>query len=86
MNKINKVLFMKPVNLILVIPRDKKQNMYRIARNADMTYSCASKNFKKLRVAGLIDLTKNGREMIVTLTEKGEELQLLLQRIISVLQ
>ena len=85
MKNIKKVFFLKPVNLFLAIPRDKKQNMYRLSRSGNMTYSCTNNNFKKFAEEGLIDLTRNGREIIVTLTDKGIELQLLLQKIMSIL-
>jgi len=51
----------------------QKKNMSQVLRECIHAYSYGIKNFNKLEEKGLILIEKQGREKLITLTEKGRE-------------
>ena len=52
----------------------------RIAKEVDVTYSHCNKMIKLFKSLGLINLTKKGRQVLITLTEDGKEIKKLFEK------
>lgn len=68
------LLKQKPTEIMVKIRRNEvfeELNLHDVSREADTTYSHCVRVIGKLEEAGLVEKDKDGRDAIVSTTEKG---------------
>ena len=66
----------------IILSVDNKINYgAAIGKKANVTYASVMKNIHSLKQISILEINKNGRESIITLTDKGKELKVHLEAI-----
>ena len=66
---------------IMMILTNKENYISKISRQTNITYVTTALKCKRLSEVGLVTMVKEGRRMMIRLTEKGKEVKELLIRI-----
>lgn len=71
----NIIIFHKWVDLLTSLQVKENPSMHRLSRQLDITYSHITKLVAEMERLNWIKTSKKGRERVISLTGKGEEMK-----------
>lgn len=81
-----KFIRIKPCKMIIAIDNRKVCYPAQLSKKADLTYSHVHKLLKELNEAGIVTKEKDGRKLIIKLTERGFKLKTSLEEVFEILR
>jgi len=82
----NNLIFRKSFTLIMLSLLESPKNKTGIYKDTFVTYAHLHKVIDVLQNLGLIEFQKNGREVVVKLTQPGEEVARRLKEIVEIIR
>jgi len=84
--EINNLIFRKPFALIMLSLLESPKTKTDIYKETYITYSHLHKVMDILQNIGLIEFKRNGREVVVSLTEPGKEVAKHLKDVVDIMR